>query len=226
LRELFNSIAERYDLTNRLISLGLDRLWRKKACEEVLKFVDGNNLKILDVACGTGDMVLCMGKRLEKRNLSAEFYGLDCSEEMLNLARRKVPFARLNIGTAEEMPFQDESFDVVSVAFGLRNFSDREKAIQEIKRVLKPSGKLVILEFSRNSSFLGRLAWAYTRGIVPIIGTLITGNRRAYEHLVNSISSFPSPEKLAEEFKGNGFKVKSLRWLFPRIAFILVLERL
>ena len=226
MRELFNSIAERYDLTNRLISLGLDKLWRKRACEEVLKFVDGNNLKILDVACGTGDMMLCMKKRLEKRNLSAEFYGLDCSEEMLKLARRKVPFAKLTVGTAEEMPYPDESFDVVSVAFGLRNFSDRGKAIQEIERVLKPGGKLVILEFSRSDSFLGKLAWAYTRGIVPIVGALITGNRRAYEHLVNSINSFPSPEKLAGEFEGRGFKVKSLRWLFPRIAFILVLERL
>jgi len=226
LRELFNSIAERYDLTNRLISLGLDKLWRKRACEEVLKFVDGNNLKILDVACGTGDMMLCMRKRLEKRNLSAEFYGLDCSEEMVKIARRKVPFAKLTVGTAEEMPYPDESFDVVSIAFGLRNFSDRGKASQEIERVLKPGGKLVILEFSRSNSFLGKLAWAYTRGIVPIVGALITGNRRAYEHLVNSISSFPSPEKLAEEFRGNGFKVKSLRWLFPRIAFILVLEKL
>jgi len=226
LRELFNSIAERYDLTNRLISLGLDKLWRRKACEEVLKFVEGNNLKILDVACGTGDMMLCMKKRLEKRNLSAEFYGLDCSEEMLKLARRKVPFAKLTVGTAEEMPYPDESFDVVSVAFGLRNFSNREKAIGEIGRVLKPGGKLVVLEFSRSNSFLGRLAWIYTKSVVPLIGALITGNRKAYEHLVSSISSFPSPEKLAEEFEGEGFKVMSLRWLLPRIAFILVLERL
>ncbi|WP_456421753.1 class I SAM-dependent methyltransferase, partial [Thermococcus sp.] len=129
------------------------------------------------------------------------------------------------VGTAEGMPFPDESFDVVSIAFGLRNFSDREKAIGEIGRVLKPGGKLVILEFSRNSSFLGRLAWIYTKSVVPLIGALITGNRKAYEHLVSSINSFPSPERLAEEFEGKGFKVMSLRWLFPRIAFILVLER-
>ncbi|NJE48478.1 bifunctional demethylmenaquinone methyltransferase/2-methoxy-6-polyprenyl-1,4-benzoquinol methylase UbiE [Thermococcus sp. 9N3] len=226
-RELFDSIAKRYDLTNRLISLGLDRLWRRKACEEVLKSLEVRErpLKILDVACGTGDMMLCMRKRLEKRNLSGEFYGLDCSEEMLRIARRKVPFARLSVGTAEEMPYPDGSFDIVSVAFGLRNFSDREKAIEELHRVLKPGGRLVILEFSKNPSLLGKMAWLYTRTVVPIIGKLTTGNGKAYEHLVNSIDAFPSPEELRGEFEERGFRAKGLRWLFPRIAFILVLER-
>ncbi|NJE55444.1 bifunctional demethylmenaquinone methyltransferase/2-methoxy-6-polyprenyl-1,4-benzoquinol methylase UbiE [Thermococcus sp. 21S9] len=227
-KELFDSIAERYDLTNRLISLGLDRLWRRKACEEVLKSlkVRERPLKILDVACGTGDMMLCMRKRLEKRNLSGEFYGLDCSEEMLRIARRKVPFARLSVGTAEEMPYPDGSFDIVSVAFGLRNFSDREKAIKELHRVLKPGGRLVILEFSKNPSLLGKMAWLYTRTVVPIIGKLTTGNEKAYEHLVSSIDAFSSPEELRGEFEKRGFRAKRLRWLFPRIAFILVLERL
>ncbi|EEB73160.1 bifunctional demethylmenaquinone methyltransferase/2-methoxy-6-polyprenyl-1,4-benzoquinol methylase UbiE [Thermococcus sp. AM4] len=226
-KELFDSIAERYDLTNRLISLGLDRLWRKKACEEVLKSLEVREgpLKILDVACGTGDMMLCMRKRLEKRNLSGEFYGLDCSEEMLRIARRKVPFARLSVGTAEEMPYSDGSFDIVSVAFGLRNFSDRERAIEELHRILKPGGRLVILEFSKSPSLLGRMTWLYTRTVVPIIGKLTTGNGKAYEHLVNSIDAFPSPEELRGEFEKRGFRAKSLRWLFPRIAFILVMER-
>ena len=227
-KELFDSIAERYDLTNRLISLGLDRLWRRKACEEVLKSLEVRErpLKILDVACGTGDMMLCMRKRLEKRNLSGEFYGLDCSEGMLRIARRKVPFAKLSVGTAEEMPYPDGSFDIVSVAFGLRNFFDREKAINELHRVLKPGGRLVILEFSKSPSLLGRMAWLYTRTVVPIIGKLTTGNGKAYEHLVSSIDAFPSPEELMEKFERRGFRAKSLRWLFPRIAFILVLERL
>jgi demethylmenaquinone methyltransferase/2-methoxy-6-polyprenyl-1,4-benzoquinol methylase len=226
-KELFDSIAERYDLTNRLISLGLDRLWRRKACEEVLKSLEVRErpLKILDVACGTGDMMLCMRKRLEKRNLSGEFYGLDCSEKMLRIARRKVPFARLSVGTAEEMPYPDGSFDIVSVAFGLRNFSDREKAIKELHRVLKPGGRLVILEFSKSPLLLGKMAWLYTRTVVPLIGKLTTGNGKAYEHLVNSIDAFPSPEELRREFEKRGFGTKGLRWLFPRIAFILVLER-
>ncbi len=226
-KELFDSIAERYDLTNRLISLGLDKLWRRKACEEVLKFIEVQErpLKILDVACGTGDMMLCMRRSLEKRNLSGEFYGLDCSEEMLRIARRKVPFAKLSVGTAEEMPYPDGSFDVVTIAFGIRNFSDRKKAIKELYRVLKPRGKLLILEFSKSPSLLGKMAWLYTRTVVPFIGKLTTGNGKAYEHLVSSIDAFPSPEGLREEFEERGFRVKSLRWLFPRIAFILVLER-
>ncbi|WP_457751677.1 bifunctional demethylmenaquinone methyltransferase/2-methoxy-6-polyprenyl-1,4-benzoquinol methylase UbiE [Thermococcus sp.] len=225
MRELFNSIAERYDLTNRLISLGLDRLWRRRACEEVLKFIEKDDLKILDVACGTGDMTLCMRRRLEKREIRAEFHGLDCSEEMLRIARRKIPFAELRTGKAENMPYESESFDIVGVAFGLRNFSDRKKAINELYRVLKPGGKLVILEFSKNPSLLGRLAWFYTRTVVPLIGGIMTGNREAYEHLVNSIDAFPSPEELSKEFERRGFKLRSLFWLFPRIAFVMVLER-
>ena len=224
-RELFNSIAERYDLVNRLTTLGLDKRWRRKACERALEHTEGRNLRILDIACGTGDMIRCMRKRLEKRGLSAHFHGLDCSERMLEIAREKVPFAQLKVGNAEEIPFPDGSFDLVSVAFGLRNFSDREKAISEIYRVLKQEGILLLLEFSRNESFLGKLTWVYTKTVVPLIGGLLTSNRKAYDHLWRSIEAFPSPEELSLEFKRRGFKVLSFEWLFPRIAFVMVLRR-
>ncbi|WP_297523243.1 ubiquinone/menaquinone biosynthesis methyltransferase [Thermococcus sp.] len=223
--ELFNSIAERYDLVNRLTTLGLDRRWRKKACELALEHLIAERPKILDVACGTGDMIRCMKKGLEKRKATAEFYGLDCSERMLEVARRKVPFARLVIGSAEEMPFPDGSFDLVSVAFGLRNFPDREKAISEMHRVLKKDGLLLLLEFSRNGSLLGRLAWFYTKSFVPFVGGLLTGKEEAYEHLWRSIKVFPSPEELSEEFREFGFESLLLRWCFPRIAFIMVLRK-
>ena len=224
-RELFNSIAERYDMVNRLTTLGLDKSWRRKACEIALTYMDVEKPQILDVACGTGDMIRCMRKRLEKRGLSATFHGLDCSERMLEIAREKVPFAQLKVGNAEDIPFPDESFDLVSVAFGLRNFSDREKAIVEIHRVLKRDGILLLLEFSRNESFLGKLAWFYTKGVVPVIGGLLTGNREAYNHLWRSIEAFPLPEELSLEFEKRGFKVLSFEWLFPRIAFVMVLRR-
>ncbi len=224
-RELFNSIAERYDLVNRLTTLGLDRRWRKKACEMALGHLTVERPKILDVACGTGDMIMCMKKGLEKRNTAAEFYGLDCSEKMLEIAREKVPFAELKAGNAEEIPFPSESFDLVSVAFGLRNFSDRERSIKEIHRVLKDNGLLLILEFSRNEGFLGKLAWAYTKTVVPFIGGLLTGNREAYNHLWRSIGAFPSPEELSEEFQEFGFERLLLRWCFPRIAFVMVLRK-
>ena len=226
MRELFNSIAERYDMVNRLTTLGLDKSWRRKACERALEHIEGENLRILDIACGTGDMIRCMRKRLEKRGLSATFHGLDCSERMLEIAREKVPFAQLKVGNAEDIPFPDESFDLVSVAFGLRNFSDREKAIVEIHRVLKRDGILLLLEFSRNESFLGKLAWFYTKGVVPVIGGLLTGNRKAYDHLWRSIDAFPSPEELSLEFEKRGFKALSFEWLFPRIAFVMVLRRI
>ncbi len=224
-RELFNSIAERYDLVNRLTTLGLDKSWRRKACERALGHTEKRNLRILDIACGTGDMIRCMRKRLEKRGLSAHFYGLDCSERMLEIAREKVPFAQLKVGNAEEIPFPEESFDLVSVAFGLRNFSDRGKAIVEIHRVLKRDGTLLLLEFARNKSFLGKLAWFYTKGVVPFIGGLLTGNRKAYDHLWRSIRAFPSPEELSLEFERKGFKALSFEWLFPRIAFVMVLRK-
>ncbi|WP_297552567.1 class I SAM-dependent methyltransferase [Thermococcus sp.] len=135
------------------------------------------------------------------------------------------PFAKLSVGTAEDMPYPDEGFDVVSIAFGIGNFSEREQAIKELHRVLKPGGKLLILEFSKKPIAPGKIAWLYTRTVVPIIGKLTTGNEKAYEHLVSSIDAFPSPEELREEFEERGFRAKGLRWLFPRIAFILVLER-
>ncbi|WP_297460013.1 ubiquinone/menaquinone biosynthesis methyltransferase [Thermococcus sp.] len=224
-RELFNSIAERYDLVNRLTTLGLDKRWRRKACETALTYLDVKKPRILDVACGTGDMIRCMMKRLEKRGVPARFYGLDCSERMLEIARKKVPFAELRVGNAEDIPFPDGSFDLVSVAFGLRNFSEREKAISEIHRVLKQGGILLLLEFSRNESPLGKLAWFYTRSVVPIIGGILTGNREAYNHLLRSIEAFPSPEELSREFEKRGFEVLTIRWFFPRIAFVMVLRR-
>jgi len=224
-RELFNSIAEHYDLVNRLTTLGIDRHWRKKACEEALRYITQERIRILDIACGTGDMIRCMKKRLEKRGLSAEFHGLDCSERMLEIARKKVPFAELKVGTAEEIPFSDESIDLVSVAFGLRNFSDRERAMGEMHRVLKENGVLLLLEFSRNNSPPGRFAWFYTKSIVPLVGSLLTGNRKAYDHLWRSIRAFPSPEELSLEFKKKGFTVLSSKWLFPRIAFVMVLRK-
>ena len=224
-RELFNSIAERYDLVNRLTTLGLDKRWRRKACETALTYLDVKKPRILDVACGTGDMIRCMMKRLEKRGVPARFYGLDCSERMLEIARKKVPFAELRVGNAEDIPFPDGSFDLVSVAFGLRNFSEREKAISEIHRVLKQGGILLLLEFSRNESPLGKLAWFYTRSVVPIIGGILTGNREAYDHLWRSIEAFPSPEELSREFEKRGFEVLTIRWFFPRIAFVMILRK-
>ncbi|WP_456367012.1 ubiquinone/menaquinone biosynthesis methyltransferase [Thermococcus sp.] len=224
-RELFNSIAKRYDLVNRLTTLGLDRRWRGKACELALGHLTAERPKILDVACGTGDMIRCMRKRLGERGVPAEFYGLDCSERMLEIAKKKVPFAELKVGNAEEIPFPSESFDLVSVAFGLRNFSDREKAIKEINRVLKDNGLLLILEFSRDESLLGKLAWVYTKTVVPFIGGLLTGNREAYNHLWRSIKAFPSPEELSGEFWKFGFERLLLRWFFPRIAFVMVLRK-
>ena len=226
MRELFNSIAERYDLVNRLTTLGLDKSWRRKACERALEHVASENLRILDIACGTGEMIRCMRKRLKRHGFSADFYGLDCSEKMLEIAREKVPFAQLKVGNAEKIPFQEESFDLVSVAFGLRNFSDREKAIEEMHRVLKEKGIILLLEFSRNESFLGKLAWFYTKSVVPSIGGLLTGNREAYDHLWRSIDGFPSPEEIFEEFNEVGFRLISVEWLFPKIAFVMVLRRI
>ncbi|WP_367883574.1 ubiquinone/menaquinone biosynthesis methyltransferase [Thermococcus peptonophilus] len=173
-RELFNSIAERYDLANRLISLNLDCCWRRRTCEEALEALSpagGGRISVLDVACGTGgDMLRCLKKKLDEKGICAEFYGLDCSENMLEVAKKKVPFARLVPGFAEEMPFDDESFDFITVAFGVRNFFDRRKAIGELYRVLKPDGVLAVLEFSRNPSILGKLAWFYTERVVPLVG--------------------------------------------------------
>lgn len=175
----FDTIAANYDRMNHLMTLGLDRCWRKHA-------VRGLHGNVLDVACGTGDMMV----RLAEQGCTVT--GVDISEEMLEVARLKAKGARFMVADAEHLPFEDNSFDTVTCAFGVRNFVHLEKGLSEMMRVLKPGGKMVILELATPDNPLIKPFYnLYTRHIIPWLGQRIAGNREAYTYLPKSIEHFP-----------------------------------
>ena len=180
----FDKIARDYDRMNRLMTLGLDRWWRCRAVRELSTF--NFQLSTLDVACGTGDMVV------ELLRHGCKATGVDLSEEMLAIARRKTASANFQLGDAEALPFADGEFDAVTCAFGVRNFVHLELGLSEMLRVLKPGGRMVILELSTPDSPLIRPFYnLYTKHIIPWLGSRIAGNREAYTYLPDSIARFP-----------------------------------
>lgn len=175
----FDTIARTYDRLNRLMTLGLDRRWRKRA----LRGIQGI---VLDVACGTGDMAVSLVER------GCTVTGVDISEEMLAIARQKAPIVTFMIADAEHLPFPDASFDAVTCAFGVRNFVHLEQGLSEMLRVLKPGGRMVILELATPDSPLVRPFYnLYTRHVIPWLGQRLAGSREAYTYLPRSIEHFP-----------------------------------
>lgn len=203
--EMFDSIASSYDLANRVLSFGVDVSWRKEGCKRAIERVGKNqNLKVLDVACGTGDMLLHWRDKL----FACEFFGVDPSNKMLEVAQTKVRDCTFIQAQAQELPIEDESIDVISIAYGLRNVCDYPLALKEFYRVLKKGGVLLILEFMHNPnpSFLDLMGLFYTQKVLPLIGGLISKNYQAYAYLPNSIESFVSVGELQQELEQCGFK--------------------
>ena len=194
IRQMFDGIAPDYDRLNHLMSLGVDRSWRRRALRWI---VDAQRpQRILDIACGTGDFSLAIARRM---HADSRITGLDLSEGMLAVMREKVERAGLSErisclqGDCEAMPFADGRFDVATIAFGIRNFEHREAALREILRVLRPGGRLVILELSVPENKL--LRWGYNlyfMHFVPWIGGLVSGDKAAYKYLPASVQQFPS----------------------------------
>lgn len=195
----FDTIARTYDRLNRLMTLGLDRRWRKRA----LRGVQGN---VLDVACGTGDMAVSLVER------GCTVTGIDLSEEMLAIARQKAPMVTFMIADAEHLPFPDASFDAVTCAFGVRNFVHLEQGLNEMLRVLKPGGQLVILELATPDNPLVKPFYnLYTRRIIPWLGSRIAGNREAYTYLPASIERFPKGDAFLEKIRNSQFPILNCR---------------
>ncbi len=203
---MFDSIAGRYDLLNRVLSAGVDRGWRVAAAREVL----GNNPKdILDVATGTGDFAIAI-KRLSPQS---NVVGSDFVPKMLEIAREKAKKLNLEMpfeeGDALRLPYPDASFDSLSCAFGFRNFADFKKGLQEFHRVLRPGGRAVILEFPPPpETLLGSMYGLYFRSVLPFIGGVISGRPEAYRYLPESVIAFPKPETLAELMTSVGFQTR------------------
>ena len=217
-REMFTSIAPRYDFLNRLLSLGQDKYWRKRAVD-FLEPIGTDH--ILDVATGTCDMII----EIARRNLSVKIFGIDFSQRMLDLGRAKITQNDSNksvsfqIGSGECLPFANESFDGVICAFGIRNFANMQMGLREFYRVLKPGGRIVILEFSvPQNQFLNTVYEWYFNLILPKIGNLISGHSNAYTYLPESVANFPNQKKFIEWIEKTGFKKVS----FAELTFGIV----
>jgi demethylmenaquinone methyltransferase/2-methoxy-6-polyprenyl-1,4-benzoquinol methylase len=195
---MFGAIAHRYDLANHLLSCGADFYWRRRAAEIILNWRPQN---IVDLATGTGDLALTLGKKMPR----AEIVGVDFSERMLELARAK-GLDRTVLADAMSLPFGDESFDCVTIAFGLRNLPDYEAALREMHRVLQRNGHLLVLEFSLPQMSILRATYRlYLHHCLPWIGAVVTGKRAAYQYLGESIEQFPESEAMLRLLAQTGF---------------------
>ena len=205
-REMFTSIAPKYDFLNKLLSVGQDRYWRKKA----IQLLNPNeNDRILDVATGTGDIIL----EIAKRNLTTKIFGIDFCQRMLNIGRVKVfqsgfkQSVSFQVGSGESLPFLDESFDGLVCAFGIRNFANVKIGLKEFYRVLKPGGRIVVLEFSiPQNKLLNAIYQWYFNLILPKIGNLIAGHSNAYSYLPESVANFPNQKTFIKWIEIAGFK--------------------
>ena len=204
-RGIFSSIADRYDLFNAMASMGIDRGWRKELVRASALTPES---RVLDLCSGTGDVAFA----LAEQGRPAEVVATDFVPEMLAVAEKKAVERRLStpvffsVADAQDLPFPDESFDVVTVAFGVRNLPERERNFTEVLRVLKPGGRYVILEFSTPGFAPWRVAYhVYLRQAIPAIGGVLTGDRAGFVYLNDSIRQFPTQPLLAAELREAGF---------------------
>ncbi len=214
-REMFGRIAPRYDLLNHLLSLDIDKVWRRRVARRVSAILRNPAARVLDLCCGTGDLTLAFRKEAPD---GAEIIGSDFVPEMLVRARAKAEAMGAAVTFVEAdalaLPFGDASFDLVSCSFGFRNLANYERGLLEILRVLKPGGTAAILEFGEPPGKLfGSLYRFYFRNVLPRLGALISGNGAAYTYLPSSVSKFPSPEALQALFERVGYtEVQFVRW--------------
>jgi demethylmenaquinone methyltransferase/2-methoxy-6-polyprenyl-1,4-benzoquinol methylase len=203
---MFASIAGRYDLANRALSLGIDNLWRRIL---VRKVAACNPASVADLATGSGDVAIALRNYLPP---TTSVEGLDFCEPMLAQARSKASHAGISIDTLQfrtgdclDLPLEDSSVDCLTISFGLRNFEDRPKGLREMLRVLSAGGSLHILEFTQPDAWFRPFYYLYLKAILPTAARLLTGNRTAYQYLGDTIEAFPSRVSLAEEIRTAGF---------------------
>jgi demethylmenaquinone methyltransferase/2-methoxy-6-polyprenyl-1,4-benzoquinol methylase len=204
-REMFTSIAPRYDLLNHLLSANVDKLWWRRTALAFSAILARPDARILDLCCGTGDMAFA----LRKRSAQSQITGADFSHAMLKLALAKSSGARPVSwveADALQLPFPDESFELVTSAFGFRNLADYDQGLREIRRVLKPGGECGILEFCDPPGLRGKIYNLYFKSVLPRIGRLISGNSGAYSYLPASVARFPAPPEMLQRMQSAGFQ--------------------
>ncbi len=224
-REMFATIAKRYDLLNHLLSGNTDKRWRRLVAKEVHRRIGSKRAQILDVACGTADLSLELFE-----STASQITAIDFCHEMLEIGARKARHRNGQIkfveGDALVLPFLDQSFDVVTIGFGLRNLAAVDDGLKELYRVLRPGGSLAVLEFSKpQTPVLRRLFQLYFTRLLPLMGGAISGSRSAYSYLPNSVQSFPDQKQLAALMDRIGFEEVRYQNLTGGIAALHLARR-
>ena len=226
---MFDDIAPTYDTANRVMSMGVDKSWRRKACDLSYEFYGKKSInQIVDVACGTGDMMDFWRSRADKANIEiTNIVGVDPSVGMVDVAKKKYPKFNYHIARATEIPLEDESSDIISITYGIRNVVERKEALDEFNRVLKKDGLVVILEFMKNEnpSFLGKIMNFYTNKILPRVGGAISKNLEAYEYLPNSIEDFSTVANMQNELEAAGFEMLYTKSFSMDISTLLIARK-
>ena len=222
--KMFDNIARHYDFLNHFLSLGIDKIWRRKMIAEL---VEVQPKRILDVATGTADVAINTIKQLKIKDL--KIVGVDISNEMLNVGRKKIvtegvsEVIELQLADSENLPFEGNNFDAVTVAYGVRNFENLERGLAEMHRVLNANGKIVVLEFSRPRLFPFRQLFNfYFKNILPTIGKLTSKDARAYSYLYESVQAFPDGNDFLTVLNKVGFKNTSCTSLTLGICSLYV----
>jgi demethylmenaquinone methyltransferase/2-methoxy-6-polyprenyl-1,4-benzoquinol methylase len=208
-RDMFTSIAPRYDLVNHVLSLNTDRFWWWRAARTFDSILKHRDARVLDLCCGTGDMTFALQRRA--RNGQTQILGADFSHAMLQRAAVKGKGTALKWVEADalRLPFPDSNFDLITAAFGFRNLADYDAGLREMVRVLRPGGQCGILDFGEPSGLLGKLYRVYFKRVLPAVGTVISGVQGPYKYLPASVERFPPPEEMLERMRAAGFREAS-----------------
>jgi demethylmenaquinone methyltransferase / 2-methoxy-6-polyprenyl-1,4-benzoquinol methylase len=202
IQEMFAGIASRYDFLNHFLSVSIDRRWRRIAAAKVRDLVGQSPALCLDACCGTGDLAIALNRSMNTHVIAADF----CHPMLTRAAQKADGRVRVIEADAVQLPFPNTSFDAVTIAFGLRNLQDRNAGLREIRRVLKPGGAAVILEFSKPAIPIFRQMFEfYFRNVLPAVGAIISGNSTAYRYLHDSVQVFPDQQQLLEMMRNADF---------------------
>ncbi len=226
---MFDDIAPTYDTANRVMSMGVDISWRKKACDLSFDYYGKDTVeRIVDVACGTGDMMGFWKKQAQKAGIAVgELVGVDPSVGMLEVAKEKFPSFSYHIAKATEIPLEDASADILSITYGIRNVVERQEALHEFNRVLKKDGLVVILEFMKdeNKNLLKKIRDIYLHKILPYVGGLISKNLEAYTYLPNSIENFVTIQGMHKELGTAGFEILYTQSFSMDISTLIIAKK-
>ncbi|MDR2789381.1 MAG: bifunctional demethylmenaquinone methyltransferase/2-methoxy-6-polyprenyl-1,4-benzoquinol methylase UbiE [Campylobacteraceae bacterium] len=227
--QMFDDIAPTYDRANHILSMGVDISWRKKACDKTYEFMAAKEVNlIVDIACGTGDMIGFWRRRAKKKKINIKrVLGIDPSSKMLSEAKKK--FSDVDFAKAEaiDLPLPNESADILSISYGIRNVIERQKAFKEFARVVKKGGFVVILEFTKDDKkgFLHSLKQSYLHKVLPFLGALISKNYEAYKYLPDSIEGFLTASTLRDELKEAGFQTEYIKSFSFDISTLLIAKK-